>query len=148
MSAPISTASATQLAATNAKNALSTAIALERLERLATSFCDLVEAYLRAGEDCVPTRSRDTSETDVAAAMYELRAQIDRKEPDAHQSETYLKLRTSEIAMCKLVLERIHNEVRDYPAHRPHSIDSYLPPHMVAELATVLGRHVRAGAPR
>lgn len=42
----------------------------------AKRLCDLVESYFRAGDECVPTKLRRTTESDIADAMYELRYSI------------------------------------------------------------------------
>jgi len=53
-----------------------------------------------------------------------------------------LKLELARLQRVNLRLQdtlgRVFSEVRDYPDEKPYSCDSYLPPHMVAEVAEAL----------
>ena len=47
---------------------------IKLLNERGAELCDLVEALLRKGDDCVPERLRDVTESQVVDAMYALRA--------------------------------------------------------------------------
>ena len=45
-----------------------------RVNMRATRLCNMVEAFFRKGDDSVPRYLQNVTETDIATAMYELRA--------------------------------------------------------------------------
>lgn len=123
------------------------------VERLASNLCDHIEAYLRRGDDCIPARFRDMTEEKIAEAILGLRAQVEQIEPDAIGDRllcaTYFQLRAPEVARLKATLQRVYEEVRDYVDYRDQTVrssDSYLPPALVDEIATVLGHAAGGGA--